>query len=327
MAAEKRNYIFRLWKWLTKPKAEKSVVRDWMETIIIAGLMALVIKETVIQAFYIPSESMKWTLQIDDHILVNRFIYKITDVKTHDIIIFRFPHDPDYPDNNPDNFFNIPFTPIFISRHPDSIKNIFIFYRPKDFIKRAIGLPGDLVEVSEKKVFINNAPELLQEEYHSDKEIKVSRDCFGPVRIPKKNDKIDFSKINLYELFCFREYFKYLNIGFSFRVKVKINGVETSEITTQSGREKVSLIPLEELNELIYILKKSNGEKIETIIYDIYINNKSVNTYTMTEDCYFAMGDNRDNSSDSRMWGFVPHSLLKGKPLLMYWPLSRVRIL
>lgn len=324
----KSNFFRRGWKWLVKPKKEKSLLRDWVETIIIAGIMALIIKETVIQAFYIPSESMKWTLQIDDHLLVNRFIYKFTDVKYHDIIIFRFPHEPDYPENQIEDYWNIPFTPVFIFKHPEKFNELFRIYRPKDFIKRAVGLPGDTIEIKEKNAYINNVREILPEEYHSEENIKVSRDCFGPVKIPKQNDLIDFSKINLYELFCFQEYFKYLNIGFSFRLKIKVNGEDVTELATQSGREKISLIPLDELNELLYIMSnKEIPDKIESTIYDVRINNVKTDIYKMTEDCYFAMGDNRDNSSDSRMWGFAPRSLLKGKPLLLYWPLSRVRIL
>ena len=98
-----------------------------------AIVLALFIRTFVIQAFKIPSGSMKETLLIGDHILVNKFIYgikipftkrtivPIKDPKPGDIVVFEFPEDPE-----------------------------------KDFIKRVIGVAGDVVEVHDKKVYVNH---------------------------------------------------------------------------------------------------------------------------------------------------------------------------
>jgi len=91
------------------PRA-KSVVREYAEALIIAVLLALVIRTFVVQAFKIPSGSMLPTLQIGDHILVNKFLYYFQPVRRGDIIVFKFPQD-----------------------------------ETRDFIKRVIGLPGDTV--------------------------------------------------------------------------------------------------------------------------------------------------------------------------------------
>ncbi len=143
----------------------KSMVREYAEAIIIAIVLALVIRAFVVQAFKIPSGSMKSTLLIGDHILVNKFIYGIRapilndellhigDPKRKDIVVFRYPVDPS-----------------------------------KDFIKRVIGLPGDSVKITDKKVFING--HLLDEPYavHSDPKILPAsisaRDNMGPVVVP-----------------------------------------------------------------------------------------------------------------------------------------------
>jgi signal peptidase I len=143
----------------------KSVVRDYAEAIIIALLLALVIRAFVIQAFKIPSGSMKPTLLVGDHILVNKFIYgirlpywnkeilPISQPKRQDILVFRYPVDPS-----------------------------------KDFIKRVIGLPGDTVRIQDKQVFVND--QLLSEPYavHSDSRIlptSVSpRDNMAPILVP-----------------------------------------------------------------------------------------------------------------------------------------------
>jgi signal peptidase I len=192
-------------KHVEKP-ATKSLVREYAEAVIIAVLLALVIKAFVIQAFKIPSGSMKPTLLIGDHILVNKFIYGITlplwnkkiihfsDPKRQDVIVFRYPVDPS-----------------------------------KDFIKRVVGLPGDTIRIHDKIVFVNDQP--LDEPYavHSDSRI-----------LP--------------------------------------GGV--------SPRDNMAGV-------------------------------------TVPAHSLFVMGDNRDESHDSRFWKFVDMSLLKGKAFMIYWSWNR----
>jgi len=113
----------------------KAVIRDWVESIIVAFLLAMVIRAFIVQAFKIPTGSMRPTLIEGDLILVNKFIYgakvpftkirlpKITDPKRGDVIVFIYPED-----------------------------------RKKDFIKRLIGLPGDIVEIKKGTLYINSKP-------------------------------------------------------------------------------------------------------------------------------------------------------------------------
>ena len=136
----------------TKPK--KSALREWAEAIAIAVVLALAIRTFVVQAFKIPSGSMLPTLQIGDHILVNKFIYWFTAPERGDIIVFKFPQD-----------------------------------EGRDFIKRVIGLPGEVIEIRGKQVFIDGRP--LEEPYviHLDAQIMSNphspRDHFGPVKVPE----------------------------------------------------------------------------------------------------------------------------------------------
>lgn len=182
---------------------KKSKLRENIEAIALAIILALFIRTFVVQAFKIPSGSMKDTLLIGDHILVNKFVYgvkipfidktviPIKNPKREDIIVFKYPVDPE-----------------------------------KDFIKRVIGLPGDVIEIKDRQVFINGK-------------------AFGP-----------------------RSYEKY-----------------TSPDNPSTGsNERDNFGPI-----------------------------------TVPEDSLFVMGDNRDNSHDSRFWGFVQYDDVKGKAFLIYW--------
>jgi len=146
-------------------KNRKSVVREYAEAIIIAILIALFIRTFVVQAFKIPSGSMKPTLQIGDHLLVNKFTYgikipfirktlvSINDPKREDIVVFIYPVD-----------------------------------RTKDFIKRVVGVAGDTIEIRDKKIYLNGSPCNDGHGIYTDSTVFPGsiqpRDNFGPVTVP-----------------------------------------------------------------------------------------------------------------------------------------------
>jgi signal peptidase I len=148
-----------------EPIKKKSLIREYAESIAIAVLLALVIRSYLVQAFKIPSGSMEDTLAIGDHLLVSKFIYgtkipfvdkrvfTIRDPRQGDVIVFEYPEDPS-----------------------------------KDFIKRVIGVPGDVVEGKEKKVYVNGKLYENPHEVHKEKDIIPKemnpRDTFGPITVP-----------------------------------------------------------------------------------------------------------------------------------------------
>ncbi|WP_051360811.1 signal peptidase I [Desulfuromonas sp. TF] len=195
-----------------KQKTKKPWYREYSEALIVAAILALIIRTFVVQAFKIPSGSMEDTLLIGDHLLVNKFIYgmqvpfsdtrflSLRHPERGDIIVFEFPDDEDKS-----------------------------YFKRRDFIKRVIGTPGDTVEVRDKKVYVNGELYRIPQEVHKDPGLQPPnygpRDFTGPVKVPP-------------------------------------------------------------------------GQ-------------------------YFVMGDNRDHSYDSRFWGFVEESKIKGLAFIKYWSWDR----
>jgi len=140
-------------------------VWEWIKSIVLALILALFIRTFFVQAYKIPSGSMLPTLLIGDHILVNKFIYGV---------------------RNPFNRH------LWIKGRLPKRGEIIVFIYPRnrklDFIKRDIGLPGDVIEIRNKQVYVNGKP--LKEPYvqHTDPQIlprELSpRDNFGPVKVP-----------------------------------------------------------------------------------------------------------------------------------------------
>ncbi len=193
-------------------KPRKSVWRDWSEALVVAAILALIIRTFVVQAFKIPSGSMEDTLLIGDHLLVNKFVYglqvpgvdgrflTIREPQRGDIIVFEFPEDRD-----------------------------LAFWARRDFIKRVVGVPGDTIEVRNKELFVNGQPLVIAEAVHKEGNLVPGRDNLPPLKVPPGH--------------------------------------------------------------------------------------------------YFAMGDNRDRSYDSRFWGFVRNDEIKGLAFIKYWSWDSERMM
>jgi len=187
----------------------RSILRDYLEALLIAVIFATFARTFVVQAFKIPTGSMEQNLLIGDHILVNKFVYGPVrsrlerlllprrEVRRGDVVVFKFPEDP-----------------------------------TRDFIKRCVALGGDRIEIVDKVILVNGSRV-------SDREYTFHED---PNVYP--------NSVFLHEDYRFRD-----NFG----------------------------------------------------------------PATIPEGHLFFLGDNRDNSNDSRFWGPVPESYVKGRAFLIYW--------
>ncbi|HTD48559.1 MAG TPA: signal peptidase I [bacterium] len=168
------------------PAAARTAIVETLDACLFAALLSLVIITFVVQAFYIPSGSMEPTLMVDDRILVAKFVYRFEPVHRGDVIVFRYPLNPQ-----------------------------------RDFVKRVIGLPGDRVQLKDGVVHLEST--VLSEKGYT---IKPDFGNYGPVTVPASQ--------------------------------------------------------------------------------------------------YFVLGDNRNNSEDSRFFGYVPRGNVIGKAVFIYWPLPRI---
>jgi signal peptidase I len=275
----------------------KSTTRDYVESIGAAILIALALRAFVIEAFKIPSSSMYPTLEIGDHIFVNKFIYGVRIPWTN--------------------------TKLFQLRPPHR-GEVIVFMQPcqtdKDYIKRVVALENDTVEVRCNIVYVNGKPipsELKEgstcryEDFDdadypgvqkSDEERWYSRDCSRytehvdgydydvfhdaerPTRDPKSPpDRVDGNKD-----------FPLDNIP-----RHCANQTDTKDRST----------PHNQLPGEIFVTK-DNVPPDESCKPHMY--------YKVPPGHVFVMGDNRSNSNDSRFWGSVPVENIKGKALFIW---------
>jgi signal peptidase I len=219
--------------------ARKSTAREYVESIGVAVLIALFLRAFVVEAFKIPSGSMIPTLQVGDHIFVNKFIYGV----------------------------RIPGTNIKIGEHYRAPKRgeVIVFIYPKepdkDFIKRIVAIPGDTVEMRDNQVIVNGQP---VERVHS------TGDC--------RYMDYDENYGRWEERRC-EEWKEKLNDGSTYTTIYNRNGGLASW-PQQDYQKQWQKVPA---------------------------------------DSVLVMGDNRDNSHDSRFWGFVPFDLIKGKAMIIWW--------
>lgn len=171
-----------------KEKDKKSLWREILESVVLAVVLAAVIRIWFLEPFYIPSTSMEPTLYPQDRIIINKIGYKFRQPERGDVVVFKYPLDPQ-----------------------------------RDFIKRVIALEGETIEVRDNCVFING--KRLEEPYLTDEVVAE----FGPYVVPK--------------------------------------------------------------------------------------------------DHLFVMGDNRNNSDDSRVWGPLNKKFLVGKAVFVYWPPERIMVI
>ncbi len=303
-----------------KDDLEKSqTLGGFTKELVIALLMALVVIQYVIQAFKIPTGSMEDSLLINDFLLGIKFIYGapaipfsymklpgLTEPKKDDVVIFKYPGN--------DN---------------------------KDYIKRCVATSGDTVEIKQKKLYINNKPVDIPEhgKHMSPDTIDRSidpRDNFGPVCVPSKGDWINLDTTNIRDFYFNRILVHQENPRAKLRTDIQlyIDDVYSSQnyqFYYYNRQVKFSdinfdMIEWSTVQNIYNKIKHDNAGKNIKLKMFLYLNGEKVDKYELNYNCYFMMGDNRDNSADSRYWGFLSKHFVKAKALILYFSYKKTFI-
>lgn len=333
-----------------KSKAEetqaKHWAREWLDALLWAAIAAIILRTFFFGAYRIPTPSMEKTLLTGDFLIVTKLAYGPRTPMT----------------------LSIPFTDIYLpginlpwTRLPGYSQiernDIVVFNYPVDvapvsvktnYIKRAVGMPGDDIEVRDKLLYVNGSAAEEYETLMYNHRVQVrERIRLSPAKVreaggtilqsgngthiinmtPELADEMStWSEIENVEPFILPEDFEEFNRrGFNFsrgfvnhdhvsRFTVPYSGQEV-ELTAENWHLYQDIIERYERNEV-----QRNGDQF-------IINGENTNRYTIQQDYYFMMGDNRDDSEDSRYWGFVPDDHIIGKAGIIYFSWDGERML
>ena len=256
-----------------KPAFHKSLVREYFESAVVTLIMALFGMTFIVQAVKVPTGSMKNTIWVQDHLLVDKYIFgsqslfnlpifPARDVRRGDVVVFKYPRTPDV-----------------------------------NYVKRVIGLPGETVEFDSAKnsVYINGQP--LAEQRVFVKPPKNDPDFPGDVLVPVQEEAAPTGanwKVYYDERYRDEPRFDHeMTYGVRQPFKIPVKGDPIPE--------EIKSDP--DLNKF----------------YDADNDGK------YDSDQYFCMGDNRDDSLDSRFWGTVPRAAIVGRAMVVYWSVDKSR--
>jgi signal peptidase I len=265
----------------TEQAAKREPVKDFFKDVVFVLVAFFFLNSFVLASFEVPTGSMENEIMAGDFLFVNKFLYggttprnipftnvrlpwfrvpAIRSVERGDVIVFEFP-----------------------GQREEIISPEFMFY-----LKRAVALSGDTIEVIDRALYVNGRPAPLprhmkfnsytvkprgQGEYNIfPPGAPFNEDNWGPIVVPRKGDvvKLTSSNYDQWHVFIGRE--------------------GHTALLDMQGR--------------------------------VLVDGKPVDSYTVQRNYIFGMGDNRDNSLDSRFWGFIPEENIVGTPMIVYWSWS-----
>lgn len=290
-----------------------------LEGLLVALCLALTIRAFFVQAFKIPSGSMKDSLLVGDFLLVSKFTYWFTPPQRGDVVVFREA-------SQKENFTALDWF--------DEMWQNQAFDKPstrRDLVKRMVGLPGDILEVREGLVYINGNP--LDEPYVKAGSYKPENDhpivpaTLTPDSYSMKNGAIyvhfdarTLAAVPALEAWRAEKVDEFKKMASEKRVAAKIkHSSGKSEDLILANRMFREAEQFE--SQASYLsrpfevnLHRLGGVALESV--------DRLPPLTIPEGYCFVMGDNRDHSADSRYFGFLPMSYIRGKAAVIYFSMA-----
>ena len=290
--SNKKFNLLKFWKKKERKKPETlpEKVIEFFRQLLFAAIAAFFIITFIIQNTRIPTGSMENTILVGDFVLVNKFIYGSSSPKYIPFTEIEIP------------FFRLP-----AFKDPKA-KDIVVFEYPGDrdqlvadelgvnYVKRCIGVPGDTIEIRNKVVFVNG------KEFWKPSFVKYYQGRFGNYLSPRPRGMTE--------------------------PRIFPKGVQWNEdnygplVIPKKGMT----MPLNRFNveQWRTIIDREFGRRVIELKGDIVtIEGNPVSSYTFKKDYYFMMGDNRDDSLDSRFWGLVPRDLVVGEAFITLFSWDR----
>lgn len=251
----------------------KSIAEIAESLAVAMALVFLLIRPFIVQAFFIPSASMHPTLLEHDHILVNKFVYRFTEPKLGDVVVFKSP-----PEANQDG-------------------------QERDFIKRVIGVPGDVVRITPGYVMVGNSQ-------YGHKDLENILRGYGPpggegnIKLQNGQVLVDGRLVTKAEIAAAAD---------DPDAKVKV----VPGVVYLNGKPLKEKYTAED-PDMPYPLPRTNPEWI-------LIDKSGEQAVKIPEGKLLVMGDNRNDSNDARFWGLLDRNRMLGKAMFIFWPLDRIR--
>ncbi|RFS13894.1 signal peptidase I [Emticicia sp. C21] len=353
-----------------KTVKKKSATREWFDSVLFAVVAATLIRWLFLEAYTIPTGSMEKSLLINDFLFVSKLHYgtrtpktilqvplthqKIwftevpsyldwiqlpqyrlpgfTHVKNGDVVVFNYPGCPE----RPDEFGGF-------DKYPVDLRT--------NYIKRCIGIPGDVVELRAGQVYLNNKifanPPGMQMEYAIEANTQVNEKVFQKYDISEFEQDLRITDKTIYYVKATEQGVKDMkNLDFVKSITPMVMAKEdTTDIRYNTFPYNSRLFPfnrdnfgpitipkkgvtiqLDERNLALYkgVITTFDGNKDAKFVNgQIILDGKPITSYTFKQDYYFMMGDNRHGSDDSRFWGFVPEDHIVGKAVFIWMSIDK----
>jgi signal peptidase I len=325
-----------------KGKPPKSKMREWGEALAFALIVMLIVRTLFFDLFRIPTPSMERSLLVGDYLFVSKLHYGTRMPMSVGVPFTQiYLRGVELPNWRLPGFTSVSRNDNIVFNWPEEEQAID---RKMHYIKRVIGLPGETLEIRDKTVFADGEAltplPTMQQRWVitiNDPRVRLSEARLRELGItdiramPRPDQFLLFATYEAVE--------ELMTWPYVDRVEPYVDRDTTRLFPAGAGNSLDNFGPLyipangatvtltaDNWSALEPVIRRFEGRTIRRLGDDVFeIDGERVSEYTFTQDYYFVMGDFRDNSEDSRFWGYVPFDHVVGKAILVYFSWDAAR--